>query len=65
LQRQEDRITLRVVCSTGTYIRSLVHDIGQALGCGAYLSGLTRTRIGTQKLSEAWSVEAFEKSIKG
>jgi len=54
-----------VVCSTGTYIRSLVHDIGQALGCGAYLSGLTRTRIGTQKLSEAWSVEAFEKSIKG
>lgn len=65
LQRPEDRITLRVVCSTGTYIRSLVHDIGQALGCGAYLSGLTRTRIGTQKLSEAWSVEAFEKSIKG
>lgn len=65
LQRQEERITLRVVCSTGTYIRSLVHDIGQVLGCGAYLSGLTRTRIGTQHLSDAWSVEAFEKSIKG
>ncbi|RXK61606.1 tRNA pseudouridine(55) synthase TruB [Lacibacter luteus] len=36
----------RVVCSTGTYIRSLAHDYGKALGCGAYLSSLRRTRIG-------------------
>ena len=65
LKIDESRVTLRVVCSTGTYIRSLVYDIGQALGCGAYLSGLTRTRIGEQKLSDAWLIEAFEKSIKG
>ena len=37
---------LRVVCSKGTYIRTLVHDIGQALGCGAAMSSLRRTRAG-------------------
>src|SRR5690606_34664661 len=39
----------KVSCSTGTYIRSLAHDIGRALGCGAYLSALRRTRIGSYK----------------
>ncbi|MFW5942793.1 MAG: tRNA pseudouridine(55) synthase TruB, partial [Chloroflexota bacterium] len=39
-------LTVRVRCSTGTYIRSLAHDLGQALGTGAYLSGLRRTAIG-------------------
>jgi tRNA pseudouridine55 synthase len=62
---EENRITLRVVCSTGTYIRSLAHDIGRALECGAYLSGLKRTRIGAQRLSQAMSIESFEKAIKG
>lgn len=38
--------TLRVVCSKGTYIRSLAHDLGQRLGCGAFLLNLRRTRIG-------------------
>ena len=65
LQKEESKVTLRVVCSTGTYIRSLVHDIGQALGCGAHLSGLIRTRIGDQKLSEALEIDAFTRSIKG
>lgn len=46
----------RVVCSTGTYIRSLAHDLGQALGCGAYLSGLCRTRIGAFTLNQARSM---------
>jgi tRNA pseudouridine55 synthase len=63
--QDEHRLTLRVVCSTGTYIRSLVNDIGQSLGCGAYLSGLIRTRIGDQKLTTAWEIDAFERSIKG
>lgn len=63
--REENRVTLRVVCSTGTYIRSLVHDIGQALGTGAYLSGLIRTRIGAQQLSQAMSIEAFVQAVKG
>lgn len=39
-------IHFRVVCSTGTYIRSLAHDFGQILGCGAYLQELRRTKIG-------------------
>ncbi len=39
-------VHFRVVCSTGTYIRSLAHDFGQILGCGGYLSELRRTRIG-------------------
>lgn len=46
----------RVVCTTGTYIRSLAHDFGKALGCGAYLSSLCRTRIGEFTLNEARSL---------
>jgi tRNA pseudouridine55 synthase len=46
----------RVVCSTGTYIRSLAHDFGKALGCGAYLSSLCRTRIGEFTLEQARSL---------
>jgi tRNA pseudouridine55 synthase len=57
-------IDFRVVCSTGTYIRSLANDFGKALGCGAYLSGLCRTRIGEFLLTDAMSIEAFEKNIK-
>ncbi len=40
------RLKIEVDCSRGTYIRSLAHDIGQKLGCGAYLEALTRTKIG-------------------
>src|SRR5437016_4356555 len=39
-------VSFRVVCSTGTYIRSLANDFGSKLGCGGYLSSLCRTRIG-------------------
>lgn len=54
----------RVVCSTGTYIRSLAHDFGQALGCGAYLSSLCRTRIGEFELSNAKSLDQILKWIR-
>lgn len=47
---------LRVVCSAGTYIRSLVHDIGQDLGVGAYATALVRTRIGEYKLADAKTI---------
>ena len=57
-------IHFSVVCSTGTYIRSLAHDFGQELGCGAYLSSLCRTRIGEFLLSDAKTIEEFEKEIK-
>jgi tRNA pseudouridine55 synthase len=57
-------IHFKVVCSTGTYIRSLANDVGAVLGCGGHLSSLCRTRIGGFKLEDAMTVEAFEEKIK-
>ncbi len=51
------RIDFRVVCSKGTYIRSLARDVGEGLGVGAYLSALCRTRIGTFRLEDALQIE--------
>ena len=56
-------IEFRVLCSTGTYIRSLVHDFGQALGVGAYMSGLRRTKIGAFHVEDAMQWEDLEKEI--
>ncbi len=56
-------VHFRVVCSTGTYIRSLANDFGNALGCGAYLSSLCRTRIGDFLLKDAMNIDEFEKKI--
>ena len=53
----------KVVCTTGTYIRSLANDFGAALGVGGYLSSLCRTRIGNFTLADALSIEEFEESI--
>ena len=53
-------IDFRVVCSKGTYIRSLARDLGVALGCGAHLTRLVRTRIGVHKLQDAWTIAALE-----
>jgi tRNA pseudouridine55 synthase len=57
-------VHFRVVCSTGTYIRSLAKDFGDELGCGAYLSSLCRTRIGEFKLKDAAPIDEFEKEVK-
>ncbi len=57
-------VSFRVVCTTGTYIRSLAHDFGAALGCGAYLSGLRRTRIGAFTVAEALSMDDFETAMR-
>jgi len=57
-------VHFRVVCSTGTYIRSLANDLGEALICGAYLSSLRRTRIGEFKIEDAFSMEGFEDYLK-
>ena len=51
------RVGFRVVCSKGTYVRSLAHDIGTALGCGAYLRELRRTHIGTYHVRDAATIE--------
>jgi tRNA pseudouridine55 synthase len=56
-------VEFKVVCSTGTYIRSLANDFGEALGCGGYLSSLCRTRIGEFMLKDAMSIDQFESSI--
>ena len=56
-------VHFRVVCSTGTYIRSLANDVGAALGCGAYLSSLCRTRIGEFTLGKAMNIEQAETYI--
>lgn len=53
VDRQESTLTLRVKCSSGTYIRSLAHDLGQSLGCGAYLVALRRTAVGSFTLDDA------------
>jgi tRNA pseudouridine55 synthase len=57
-------VHFRVVCSTGTYIRSLAADFGAALGCGGYLSSLCRTRIGTFSNTHALTIEQWEQKVK-
>ena len=59
LENQE--ITLRIVCSKGTYIRALARDIGQALGSGAHLIALRRTRVGDCSVEKCFTIETFEK----
>ena len=56
-------VTLKIKCSKGTYIRTLVHDIGQKMGCGAYLSDLRRVAIGKYNLINAHKICAVEKYI--
>lgn len=53
------QVHFRVMCSKGTYIRSLAHDFGKALGSGAHLSSLRRTRIGEHKIEDALSIDSF------
>jgi len=50
-------LKIRVVCSKGTYIRALARDIGVALGSGAHLTALERTRIGDVKLEDCKEIE--------
>ena len=58
-------VSFKVVCSTGTYIRSLANDFGAALGCGGYLSSLRRTRIGEFSANDAMSVDEFVDQVVG
>jgi tRNA pseudouridine55 synthase len=55
-------VRFRVVCSKGTYIRALAADIGAALGCGAHLSELIRTRSGVFKIEEAHTFDSLERT---
>jgi tRNA pseudouridine55 synthase len=57
----ENTIEIKVRCSTGTYIRSLAYDIGEDLGCGAYLQNLKRTAIGGYELKRAVALKDINK----
>lgn len=59
-----DEITIRVACSKGTYIRALARDIGEALGSGAHLTALRRTRVGAFSESDAMSIDETLKLIE-
>lgn len=52
-------LTIRVVCSKGTYIRALARDIGERLGSGAYLTALRRTRVGNIRVEDCFTIEQF------
>ena len=53
-----------MVCSKGTYIRALARDIGQALGSGAHLIGLVRTRVGDVRLEDCLQVDQIDELVE-
>ena len=53
------QVSIRVVCGKGTYIRSLARDIGEALGSGAYLTALCRTRVGDVRIEDCLTFDNF------
>jgi len=63
-QKAISKVDFKVICSKGTYIRSLANDYGKALNSGAHLSALRRTRIGKFNIEQAVSIEDFEKQLK-
>lgn len=64
LDYQPDVIKIRVVCSKGTYIRALARDIGQALGSGAHLIGLVRTRVGDIRLEDCLQIDQIDDLVE-
>ena len=54
-----DKLEIVVTCSSGSYIRSIAHDLGQKLGCGALLSRLRRTQAGEFKIENAWTLDSL------
>lgn len=58
------QLTIRVVCSKGTYIRALARDIGERLGSGAYLTALRRTRVGTIRIDDCMTIDDFLQDIQ-
>ena len=53
------QMSIRVVCGKGTYIRALARDIGEALGSGAYLTALCRTRLGDVRIEDCITLDDF------
>jgi len=59
LEFEPPEIKLRIVCGKGTYIRALARDLGEKLQCGAHLTALCRTRIGSVRLEDCMTIETF------
>ena len=59
------QMSIRVVCGKGTYIRSLARDVGHALGSGAYLTALCRTRVGDVRIEQCLTFDEFPKWLEG
>lgn len=56
-------VTMEICCSKGTYIRTLCHDLGAKLGCGACMAELTRTKVGRFDISDAWTLDEIEAMV--
>jgi len=65
LSRKDCDVNFSVRCSKGTYVRSLAHDVGQELGCGAHLVNLKRTGTGDISVNDAWTLDELEKATMG
>lgn len=64
LEFSPQKINIRVVCSKGTYIRALARDIGEALGSGAYLTALRRTKVGDARIDDCLSIDQIAELIR-
>ncbi len=64
VNREENRVKFVVHCSAGTYIRTLCHDIGQELGCGAHMSHLVRSGVGLFDLESSITIDGLQKAIE-
>ena len=62
VSRNKNRVNFEVHCSAGTYIRTLCHDIGKRLGCGAHLSGLVRSKVGIFDLESSVTLDALKEA---
>lgn len=58
------RVLLRIVCSKGTYVRTLCHDLGEKLGVGAHMSGLVRTTTGPFTIADAYTLEEISALVQ-
>ena len=61
---EKKQLTIRVVCSKGTYIRALARDIGDRLGSGAHLTALRRTRVGDTRVEDCLTIDTFLEQLK-
>ncbi len=62
LKKEDNQVTFRVKCSAGTYIRTLCHDVGEALGCGAHMSQLVREQVGRFDVQSSLTIEELSQA---